>query len=66
VPGQRRALELFSVGGLALAETAAALDIDAGAVKARLFKGWLALRRRLQADPTYIPRNWAASRPKKQ
>jgi RNA polymerase sigma-70 factor, ECF subfamily len=49
-PGQRRAAELFYLGGLSLAETAVALGINGGAVKARLYKGRLALRRRLQTE----------------
>jgi RNA polymerase sigma-70 factor, ECF subfamily len=49
-PGQRRAAELFYLGGLSLAETAVALGINVGAAKARLHKGRLALRRRLLTE----------------
>lgn len=49
-PGQRRAVELFYARGLTLGETAAELGIAAGAVKARLHKARLFLRRRLATE----------------
>ncbi len=52
--GQRKAITLFYLRGLTMAETAAALGIEAGAVKARLHKGRLALRRRLQTERAVI------------
>lgn len=48
-PGQRRAVELFYLGDLTLAETAGALGIEVGAVKARLHKARLALRRHFES-----------------
>jgi RNA polymerase sigma-70 factor, ECF subfamily len=48
-PGQRRAVELFYLGDLTLAETAGALGIEVGTVKARLHKARLALRRRFES-----------------
>jgi RNA polymerase sigma factor (sigma-70 family) len=48
-PGQRRAVELFYLGDLTLAETAGALGIEVGTVKARLHKVRLALRRRFES-----------------
>lgn len=50
-PGQRQAVELFYARGLTLEETAAELGISVGAVKTRLHKARLSLRRSLAAEP---------------
>jgi RNA polymerase sigma factor (sigma-70 family) len=48
-PGQRASVLLFYLSGLTHAETAAQLGIDVGAVKTRLHKARLTLRRKLAA-----------------
>lgn len=49
-PANRDAVDLFYLSGLDLRETAAALGVSVGAVKARLHKARLHLRSLLQAD----------------
>jgi RNA polymerase sigma-70 factor (ECF subfamily) len=49
-PGQRAAVLLAYLAGLSQAETAAALGIPAGAVKTRLHKARVTLRRKLWAE----------------